>query len=210
MAAELSTLAERFGRGELRATVRHELEIPFVSEPRLDALAGELRRLGLCSRAPSGRPNVVSCPGADQCSVAFVKTKNLCGDIEGFLNSLAGDQAFPPEFRVAISGCPNECSQARFNDIGFVGVVGAYGGRRLQGFELVAGGSARGEGRLAERIAFVSPEDVIPTLRDLIDIYRESRVKDSTFGDFFFDVGAEEFSRLLRDKLSLRMLFFQI
>lgn len=102
------------------------------------------------------------------------------------------------------------CSRFAVNDIGFVGAAGAYGGRKVLGFELVVGGSTSGEGRLAERIAFLSLEDIIPTFRDLLDVYGELASPGAHFADFFFETGAEELSHLLLERLRKRMWFFQI
>ena len=156
------------------------------------------------------RPNVVACPGADQCTSAFVMTKRICLDVEAYLCETADEGPLPPGLRVAISGCPNECSHARINDVGFVGSVGVYGGRKLKGFELVVGGCISGDGLLAERIAFVTASDVVPTLRDIIEIYRESAAEGTPFDKFYFTVGQEDFTRMMHAKLGQRMWFFEI
>jgi dissimilatory sulfite reductase (desulfoviridin) alpha/beta subunit len=207
---DLRQIAESYGRGEFRCTGRHELEIPFIRECDVGTVVSALGRFGFRIAGEGQRPNVVACPGADHCSVAYVKTKRVCEEIEAFLQKAEKNEALPPEFRVAVSGCPNECSQVLINDIGFVGAVGAYGGRKILGFELAAGGSLRGEGRLATRIAFVSPEDVVPTLRDALEIYRQRAAPGAPFHEFFFAAGPEEFSTLLLQQLKQRMWFFQI
>jgi len=208
--AALCDIASNYGRGEIRSTVRHELEIPFVRESDVEVVLRVLHNLRLRTEALEARPNVVACPGADYCASALVKTGKLAHDLEAFLNAASDAHRLPPELRVALSGCPNECSHPHLNDVGFVGTAGAYAGHKVRGFELVVGGSARGDGRLAERIAFLSPEDVVPTLRDLVEVYRDTAAEGSRFAEFFFDTGAEELSRLLQKKLGQRMWFFEI
>jgi len=199
----VARIAEQLGDGQLHFTTRGDVELHGVDFCRVDRVIELIAEAGLTTRGACGDSvrNIVACPGADQCSVAHVPTKQICGDLEVFLRKMEGNGLLPPALRVAISGCPNESSQAGVNDIGFVGATGAYGGRKVLGFELVVGGSTRGEGRLAERIAFLSPEDVIPTFRDLLEIYREFASEGVRFGDFFFEMGAEELSHLLRDHL---------
>jgi dissimilatory sulfite reductase (desulfoviridin) alpha/beta subunit len=155
-------------------------------------------------------PNVVACPGADHCTAAYARTKNLYFEIESLLLKTETTRTLPPDFQVAVSGCPNECSQVLINDIGFIGAIGSYQGQKAQGFEMVVGGSIRGEGQLATRIAFVSSEDVVPTLRDVIEIYYQQAVEGTPFHDFFFFKGPEAFSMLLLQQLKQRMSFFQI
>ncbi|MEW6360275.1 MAG: hypothetical protein AB1696_28335 [Planctomycetota bacterium] len=206
----LCAIAEKYGDGDVRCSSRHEIEIPSLREEDIAAVLAELRRLPLRVDGILERPNVVACPGADECQAAYVKTKKLCHDIEAFLTEAAEQGPLPREFRVALSGCPNECSHGHINDIGFVGSVGARGGRKLRGFDLVVGGSVHGEGRLGERIAFVSPEDVVPTLRDLLSIHRENTTAGISFSDFFLDIGPEELMAKLEEKLSERIWFFEI
>lgn len=203
-------IALDYGNGELRCTGRHELEIPFIREIDFKAVTAAIEKLGIQISREDQHPNVVACPGSDCCPVAFGHTKDLCREIDAFLNREEDRGALPPEFRVAISGCPNECSQTRVNDLGFVGTFGSYGGKKLQGFEMVAGGSLRDSGRLATRIAFVSSEDIVPTLRDVLSIYRQTASAGMAFSDFFWETGPEEFSMHLLRKLKQRMWFFQI
>jgi len=209
-AAALCDLAQRFGSGEVRMTFRHEVEVVCVPERDVPAVESGLKRSGLRVDDVLNRPNVVACPGADHCTSAFVETKRLCREVEAYLIEAELAHVLPPEFRVGISGCPNECSQARINDVGFVGSVGVYGGRKLKGFELVVGGCTAGEGRLCERIAFVTERDVVPTLRDVIEIYCECAVEGTPFAKFYFTVGQEDLTNMLHDKLTQRMWFFEI
>lgn len=207
---EFVRIAAHYGRGEFRCTGRHELEIPFIRECDAQAVISALIKSGVRVTGESQHSNVVACPGMDHCAVAYAKTKNLYFEIESFLRKVEQSGSLPPEFRVAISGCPNECSQVMINDVGFVAAIGSYGGQKAQGFELAVGGSLNGEGRLATRIAFVSPEDVVPTLRDVLEIYRQQAAGGMPFHDFFFETGPEEFSMLLMQQLKQRMWFFQI
>lgn len=206
----IGRIAANYGCGELRCTGRHEIEIPFILHKNLEAVGSALAQLGIQICLENQHPNVVACPGSDRCPVAYEKTKDLCVEIEAFLNREENGGILPPEFTVAVSGCPNECGQTRVNDIGFIGAFGSYGGAKLKGFEMVAGGSLRDSGRLAARIAFVSSEDIIPTLRDVLGIYRKKASVGTEFHDFFWETGPEGFSILLLEKLKQRMWFFQI
>jgi sulfite reductase (NADPH) hemoprotein beta-component len=201
----LREIAENHGRGEFRCTGRHEIEIPFVRDSDAGSVFSALGRLGIQAAEESPHPNVVACPGADLCSVAYVKTRSLCIEIQSLLRKVRNSDGLPPGFRVAISGCPNECSQVMVNDVGFIGAVGSYGGQKTPGFELAVGGSLKGDGRLATRISFIPQGDVIPTLRDMLQIYRECAANGVPFLDFFVEMGAEKFSALLRAHLPHRL-----
>ncbi len=203
----LCAITEKYGRGELLCTPRHELEIPFIRESDVDAVLHDIEALAFRVRGLLERPNVVACPGTDHCLTAYVRTKKLCNDLEAFLVSAADEGPLPPELRVALCGCPNDCSHTRLNDIGFIGSMGAREQQKVRGFDLVLGGSSCGDGRLAEHIAFLSSEDVVPTIRDLLEIYRETATEGISFGNQFLELGAEEFSMKLQEKLSQRIWF---
>ncbi len=133
----LCAITEKYGRGELLCTPRHELEIPFVRESDLDAVLNDIEALAFQARGLLERPNVVACPGTDHCVTAYVRTKKLCNDLEAFLRS----------------------------------------------------------------------EDVVPTIRDLLEIYRETATEGISFGNQFLELGAKEFSMKLQEKLSQRIWF---
>lgn len=205
--AALCELSRKYGRGDIRATLRHELEIPSVKESDAQALAQELADLGLRTDGLLERPNVVACTGGDQCSTAYVRTKKVCQDVEAFLREAADDGPLPLDLRVALSGCPNECSHVHLNDIGFVGSVGEHAGAKVRGFTLVLGGSSRGEGRLAEPVAFLRAEDVVPTLRDLLNIYQCMAPEGRRFTDFYASIARDRIAEALRQELRQRLAF---
>ncbi len=211
-AEAIASIAQRYGIGEIRCTPRHEVEIPFVRPSCIEAMLKEVESLGLRIADLCERPNVVACPGADQCPKAYVKRKRLCADIDSFLTERAqrGGTAVPIKLRIALSGCPNECSHARVNDIGLVGSIITQSSRRIRGFEIFLGGSHDGSGVVAEQVAFVSPEDVIPTIRDLLEIYGDTAQEGMTFSEMLLDLGIDEIVARLQNKLSQRIWFYDI
>ena len=54
------------------------------------------------------------------------------------------------ELKIKISGCPNSCGQHHVADIGFYGMAIRSGERQMPAFQLMLGGNAQGEGRLAQ------------------------------------------------------------
>jgi dissimilatory sulfite reductase (desulfoviridin) alpha/beta subunit len=207
----LASLATSYGRGEVRLTPRHEIEIPFVRFSDLETVLGEIRTLELRAQGLLERPNVVACPGADHCSKAYLATKKLCRDIEAFLDAAAGrGERLPRELRIALSGCPNECSHARLNDIGFVGSIVARGAYRRTGFEMFLGGSPHSSAELGEHIAFVRAEDVVATVRDLVEIYAEAAAEGMTFRHLLLERGPEEICERLQKRVSERIWFYDI
>ncbi len=207
----LSEIADKFGQGEIRITPRHEIEIPFIHKNVTQSAYSAVKALALQVIGTKQRPNLTACPGTDTCTTAISETRTLCLGINKFLDETEKHHGLPAGLRIAISGCPNECSHVSVNDIGFVGAAGAFGGKRYSGFEVHVGGSLPNNARTGERIAFVSREDLIPTLRDLLAIYDENREdKALAFTDFVLELGVEQLSRHMERKLNERIWFFRI
>lgn len=115
--AQVSRLANRYGRGYISLTTRLNLEIPWVNAADVPALCTLLDEAGL-STGSTGRSvrAIVSCKGT-VCPRGLFDTQEICRQL---------DQAFygrslPAKFKIGIAGCPNNCTKVQFNDIGIMG-----------------------------------------------------------------------------------------
>jgi len=117
---QLETLvrtARDHGQGEVCTTARLNLEIPGVSRTDVSDAAAELSEAGLVlgSTGPSVR-SVVACKGTI-CRHGCCDTFGLTRQLE----ETEGGRPLPRKLKIAIAGCPNNCSRVQFNDIGFMG-----------------------------------------------------------------------------------------
>jgi sulfite reductase beta subunit-like hemoprotein len=97
------------------------------------ALEGELAGL-------AATPRVVACPGTTWCSRGITDSRGA---------AVAVREALAPgcELLIAISACPNNCSQAAVADIGLVGGIRTIGSARVECYRLFVGGDqGRGPG----------------------------------------------------------------
>ena len=117
---QLETLAKTardYGQGEVCTTARLNLEIPGIKRTDVSDAASALSEAGLLlgSTGPSVR-SVVSCKGTI--------CRHGCCDTFGIARQLEeteGGRPLPRKLKIAIAGCPNNCSRVQFNDIGFMG-----------------------------------------------------------------------------------------
>jgi sulfite reductase beta subunit-like hemoprotein len=97
--------------------------------------------------------DVITCPGADTCSIGVTSSKGLGTEIRNRLLAAGDEYHKDPmvnDIRINISGCPNSCGQHHIADIGFYGMAIRMGERQVPAFQLMLGGHARGEGKLAK------------------------------------------------------------
>lgn len=109
--------ARTFGRGYTVATVRLNLEIPWVRREDVPAATAMLAEAGLVTGSTGATVrSVVVCKG-DFCR------HGLC-DVRAALAPLDGDlvgRALPRKLKIGIAACPNNCMKVQFNDIGLMG-----------------------------------------------------------------------------------------
>ena len=75
----LAALSEQLGNGTLRTTNEQNVVLPFVSGASLPALYHRLEEIGLAEPCANHLSDVVSCPGADYCSLAITRSMGMAG-----------------------------------------------------------------------------------------------------------------------------------
>ncbi len=123
----LQDIAERFGNGTLHITARQGFEIPDISfdkMPEVNALLQPvIEGLEINQEAPgtgypaSGTRNVTACIGNRVCPYACYDTTAFAKRIEKAI--------FPNDlhFKIALTGCPNDCAKVRMHDFGIIGMT---------------------------------------------------------------------------------------
>jgi sulfite reductase (ferredoxin) len=173
---EIAALSAEHGNGVLDITVRQNFQLHWV---RLESIPEVLERLwamGLTTTGACGdvARNITGCPlaGVHGHEVADVSPVLLALDKE-----LGGNPEFynlPRKYKISLTACPDWCSYPEINDIGLTATVRESG---ELGFSIRVGGGLSTNPHLALRLdAFVRPEQVIPVVRAVTEIFRESEV----------------------------------
>ena len=123
----ITQIAEKYGNGTIFVTNRQGVEIPGIRLEDMDAVNRELQLIiddtGVNQQErdkgypASGTRNVVACPGARLCPFG-------CYDTTAFARKM--DQTIFPNnlhFKVAFTGCSNDCAKVRMNDFGVIGMT---------------------------------------------------------------------------------------
>ncbi len=166
----VADVTEQWGRGETHVTTRQDFQIHHLEiddhAPAMERLAvGGVTTRGACSDTVR---NVTACPLTGvAASERFDVTAHALAVNDHFLfHPLNG--RLPRKFKVAISGCDDDCAQAMINDIALFASV--QDGAR--GFRLYAGGGLGPTPEMAHRMRdFVPEDDVLIVCEAVVRLY---------------------------------------
>ena len=166
----LADVAERFSRGFGHLTTRQNVQLHFV---KLDTVADAqtaLARVGLTTREACGNTvrNVTACPMAGVCAgEAFDVTAYGHAVSRHFLRR-AENQSLPRKFKIAFSGCPDDCAAGAINDVGCVARVRDG----VRGFEVkVAGGLSTTPENAHRLYDFLPADELIPVIEAVLAVF---------------------------------------
>lgn len=149
----IADLAEKHGNGELRLTTTQNIIIPNVQAS--EALLEQLEGLGFpCNGSIPGRTSI-GCPsefcGKTKSSHAKELVNEIIAHLETNFNKAVLDEA---EFRIHISGCPNNCCASTTAEIGLNAKRVKEGDEIKQTYDLYLGGGFGSDpsfGKLVEK-----------------------------------------------------------
>lgn len=117
---KVAEVAERFGKGQIHISTRQGIEIHFVHHSLIEEARKELESAGIAMGACGPRIRIVTgCPGEATCRWGIIETKEIAKALdEKFFR-----QDTPYKFKLAVTGCPNNCAKASENDVGVMGGI---------------------------------------------------------------------------------------
>jgi sulfite reductase (ferredoxin) len=175
----IADLTQRHARGIADITVRQNIQLHWVTIETLPDLLEELWKVGLNTTGACGdvTRNVTGCPIAgfdadeicDASPLAIEASHMLAGNAE-FYN-------LPRKFKISITGCKVWCPYPEINDVGLTAITRTVGGKPEVGFSLRVAGGLSTEPYLGARLnAFVRWHQVLPVLRGIAELFRDSDV----------------------------------
>jgi sulfite reductase (ferredoxin) len=181
-AHQLRTIAdvtERYARGTADLTVRQNIQLHWVTIEALPELLDALWSAGLTTKGSCGDDtrNITGCPLAGVDADEIFDASALALEANQFFAGNAEFYNLPRKFKVCITGCSSWCSYPEINDVGFTAVTRRMGEQKEVGFSLRVAGGLSADPFLATRLnAFVRQDQVIPVLRGIAEIFRDSDV----------------------------------
>jgi len=125
--AMIQEIAEKYGDGTVNITVRQGFEVPGIRFEDMDKVNELLQPIieGLeinqidkeKGYSAAGTRNISACVGNNVCPYANYNTTEFAKKIEKAI--------FPNDlhFKVALTGCSNDCGKVRLNDFGIIGMT---------------------------------------------------------------------------------------
>ncbi len=195
----LAELARAHGNATLRLSNEQNVLLPFISGAALPAVYTRLREIGLAEPCANHITDVVSCPGADYCSLAVTRSMGMAERIRQHLASSRLSAEAIGEFHVKISGCPNSCGQHHVGDIGLTGMmIKGKDGKERPHYSILVGGTVGEEGaQLGKRLGGRFPEAATPlAIVAVAECYRAERETGEAFAAFVKRVGVDRLSKV--------------
>jgi len=202
----LVVLAQTYGSGEIRASNDQNLFIPWIPGDRLETVWEELCALELGAADALHITDVVSCPGADYCSLAVSRSMGMAELLRTELASAHPLIERLGVFRIRISGCPNACGQHHVGDIGLTGMsLQGEDGLHHPHYSLLVGARLGEDGAaIGKRVHGRFPMAEVPkVVRALAQWFCDNRENGETFADFVARVGTERVSEVARAAASV-------
>jgi sulfite reductase (ferredoxin) len=134
----IARLGGQYGNGVLHVTTRQDIQIHDLTLESTVAVQAKLLEFGLSARGGGGNTvrNVTACPRASVCpKAAFDVAPHAIATAEYLLQS-PRSFSLPRKYKIAFSGCSDDCAFASVNDLGFF----AHERNGRQGFAAYAGG----------------------------------------------------------------------
>jgi sulfite reductase (ferredoxin) len=172
----IADVVEKHARGSADITVRQNIQLHWVTIEDLPEVLDALWRVGLTTMGSCGDDvrNIVGCPLAGVDADEIYDASQLVDDANREFVGNAEFYNLPRKFKICITGCHAWCSYPEINDIGLTAV--RRNGHQV-GFSLRVAGGLSTDPHLAKRLdAFVLPEQVLPVLRAIASIFRDSEV----------------------------------
>jgi hypothetical protein len=131
---QLADLSRKYAGGRLRTAVNQNIVLRWVHNEDLPSLHAELIECGLAEDGVLTLTDVMTCPGADTCSLGVTSSKGLGLAIRDELIAKNGHLKSDPlveQIRIKISGC-ELVRPPPFADIGFYGNACRSGERKCR------------------------------------------------------------------------------
>lgn len=212
-AAQLRAIAwasEECGRGVADVTDRQNVQLHWISIADVPRIWERLEAVGLTSAMACGDVprSVLGCPVAGRAHDEILDATPALEAIRAVAVGAGEFENLPRKFKTSVSGCAQQCAQPEINDVAFVGVRDARGGRAARGevgYDLYVGGGLGSNPRFAERLGvFVRPDQVQDVWLGVARLFREHGYRKSRkrarLKFLMADLGPAEVRRLLEEE----------
>ena len=178
----VAELTEQYATGVGHVTTRQDIQLHFVELQDVPAIMRGLAEVGLTTREACANTvrNVTACHLAGICQGEVFDVTPYAKTVALHLLRNPLNQSLPRKFKIAFSGCKQDCALTPIHDIGLLAAKRADG---AIGFRMVAGGGLGSAPRIAQVLREFTPMDeLIPSVEAVIRVFdtlgnRKNRTK---------------------------------
>ncbi len=177
---KIAEAMEEFGVKLVKFTESQRMVIVGIDPEKVEEFCN---RAGVRIAPATGKGvrSVKFCPGKALCTMGLQDAIAMAERLMKFEG-----MELPDKLKIAVSGCPNSCTETMVRDIGLMGTK--------DGFTLYVGGSAGREARigrvLAEKLSMDEAEELV---KKILEFYKANAKKGQRLGKFIDEIGWEEF-----------------
>ncbi len=201
---KFAEVAENYGNGVLHVTTRQDVQVHRVRLDDIHPALVCLAQAGLCTKGGGGNTvrNITTCHHAGVCPSEVFDVTPCVVAVTEFLLADPLSYQLPRKYKIAFSGCSEDCAAASVNDLGFI--AKRRNGR--EGFAVYAGGGMGAHSRVADLLEeFVSTADVFlvaDAVKRMFDKHGDRKNRHKARLRFLVDrIGFAAFRRLYQREL---------
>jgi len=182
---KIADVAERYSIPMLKITSAARIALLGIREEDVDAIWNELEMdpgnvVGICVRS------IKACPGTTYCKRGQQDSLGLGMILDDKYHGLE----LPGKMKIGVSGCPNQCGETSFKDIGLVGTA--------KGWRVYVGGNGGTSPRIGEILAQRIDTDAALQLLDrILEYYRANAKPKKRMGRMIERLGLEHLEEAL-------------
>ena len=168
---QVADLADQYATGVGHVTTRQDIQLHFVELKHVPEMMRLMASVGLTTREACANTvrNVTACHLAGVCQGEVFDVTPYAKTVAYHLLRNPLNQSLPRKFKIALSGCRQDCALTPIHDIGLLAAKRADG---TIGFRMVAGGGLGSTPRMAQVLREFTPMDeLLPTIEAVIKVF---------------------------------------
>lgn len=201
---EVSAISKEYARDTADFTTRQDIQFHYIKVTDLPEIFRRLQTVGLSTVFGAGDVprNVATCPvsGIEHDEICDVRP--IVDKVNDYLRGNRNLSNLPRKYKIGISGCNKHCMGHEIQDLSFT-AVDCGKGKVL--FDLSVGGGLASNKQIASHLGYVTPSQVLPTVKAVSTIYRDHGLRENRrkarLGHLLNAWGVEKFKTELEKKL---------
>ena len=168
---QVAEITDTYSTGVGHVTTRQDFQLHFVPLPQVGTIMRKLAEVGLTTREACANTvrNVTACALAGVCPGEVFDITPYAKTVADHLLRNPLNQSLPRKFKIAFSGCKQDCALTPIHDVGLLATRNAKG---TIGFKMVVGGGLGSTPRLAKTLReFVPMEELIPSIEAILKVF---------------------------------------